>query len=262
MNTINRRRFLSTSIAAVASSPLLIRHSWAKEAIGKVIPIEASQMDENDYNPSLDALWKTFMEKDEACLARSTFTDEEKNAFRYPRYEHHYVCLATGYELIKPRFHDEYVFVSSCISPIEHCLDRLEEYVRRRNGEEPQMPDHPLFHLQASKGTLPNTYGILAYYEQVDAVVGQLVNIPAHGVVQLRRMLRRSFDEGVIAVKASLRPEYREQMSDKDVEHVCRAIHAHLLHAKYYSYHSTMVAAAERRHAAKIPSGGSRRSQS
>ncbi len=160
------------------------------------------------------------------------------------------------------RFHDEYVFVSSCISPIEHCLDRLEEYVRRRNGEEPQMPDHPLFHIQASKGTLPNTYGILAYYEQVDAVVGQLVDVPAHGVVQLRRMLRRSLDEGVMAVKASLRPKCREQMSDKDVEHVCRAIHAHLLHAKYYSYHSTMVAAAERRHAAKIPSGGSRRSQS
>ncbi|MGV8080014.1 MAG: hypothetical protein AB2L22_08155 [Syntrophales bacterium] len=262
MNTINRRRFLSTSIAAVASSPLLIRHSWAKEAIGKVIPIEASQMDENDYNPSLDALWKTFMEKDEACLARSTFTDEEKNAFRYPRYEHHYVCLATGYELIKPRFHDEYVFVSSCISPIEHCLDRLEEYVRRRNGEEPQMPDHPLFHLQASKGTLPNTYGILAYYEQVDAVVGQLVNIPAHGVVQLRRMLRRSLDEGLMAVKASLRPEYREQMSDKDVEHVCRAIHAHLQHARFYSYHSTMVAAAERRHAGMITTNRSRHPQS
>jgi hypothetical protein len=252
MKTIDRRRFLSSSIAAVTSAPLLIRHSWAKEAMGKVIPIEESQVDENDYNPSLNALWETFLEKDEAILARSTFTEEEKNAFRYPRYEYHYVCLAKGYELIQPRFHDEYVFISSCAIPIEHCLDRLEEYVRRRNGEEPQMPDHPLFHLHDLIDTLPNTHGILAYYEQVDAVIAQLVNTPAHGVVQVRRMLRRSLEEGVMAVKASLRPEYREQMSDKDVEQLCRAIHAHLQHARFYSYHSIMVAAAERRHAGII----------
>jgi hypothetical protein len=124
------------------------------------------------------------------------------------------------------------------------------------------MPDHPLFHLNAPEGTLPHTYGILAYYEQVDAVIGQLVVDPAHGIVQLRRILHRSLDEGLMAIKASLRPKYREQMSDKDVEEVCRAIHAHLQHAKYYSCHSTMVAAAERRHAAMINSGGSRHPQS
>jgi hypothetical protein len=251
MNTINRRGFLSTSIAAVASVPLLISHSWAKE----------SPSEEETFCPSLKALWETFMEKDESILARSTFTEEEKNAFRYPRYEHHYVCLATGYELIKPRFHDEYVFVSSCVTPIEHCLDRLEEYVRRRNGEKPQLPDHPLFHLHFPKSTLPDTYGILAYYEQVEAVIGRLVIAPAHKIVQLRRILRFSYDEGVEAVRASLRREYREHMSDRDVEEVCKAIHAHLQHARSYSCHSTMVAAAERRHAAMIANGRNRQPQ-
>lgn len=253
MNTINRRGFLSTSIAAVASTPLLMGHSWAKEKLMK-----ASPMDEGAYCPSLKALWETFMEKDEAILARSTFTEEEKNAFRYPRYEHHYVCLATGYEMIKPRFHDEYVFVSSCVTPIEHCQDRLEEYVRRRNGEKPQLPDHPLFHLHALKGTLPNAYGVLAYYEQVEAVIGLLVVAPAHGVVQLRRMFRSSYDEGVEPVRASLRPKYREQMSDKEIEEICKAIHAHLPHARFYSCHSAIVAAAARRHAAMISSGRTR----
>jgi len=234
-----------------------MEQSWAKERLMKASPVEKEA-----YCPSLKALWETFMEKDEATLARSHFTEEEKNAFRYPRYEYHYVCLAAGYDLIKPRFHDEYVFISSCVTPIEHCLERLEEYVRRRNGEKPKLPDHPLFHLHALKGALPNTYGILAYYEQVEAVIGRLVVAPAHRIVQLRRMLRLSYNEGVEAVKASPRRKYREQMSDRDVLEVCKAIHTHLQHARSYSCHSTMIAAAERRHAAMIVSGRSHQPQS
>jgi hypothetical protein len=47
MNKIHRRRFLSTSIVAVVSAPLLISHSWAKED-----PLKESPVEEKAYNPS------------------------------------------------------------------------------------------------------------------------------------------------------------------------------------------------------------------
>lgn len=74
---------------------------------------------------------------------------------------------------IKPANHQELVFAIASglhYTPQNHIVD---EYVRRKNGEKSQLPDHPIFGKIIGRHA-PDTQRILIYKEQIEDLLWRL----------------------------------------------------------------------------------------
>ncbi|MGV1098744.1 hypothetical protein ACUUL3_04960 [Thiovibrio sp. JS02] len=75
---------------------------------------------------------------------------------------------------VSPTNHEELAFVAA-IGPKLHCQNLVNEYVRRRDGQQSKIYDHPLLALE-TWGT-PDTHRILIYREQILALIKELTGV-------------------------------------------------------------------------------------
>ena len=82
--------------------------------------------------------------------------------------------VSYAFDVINPSCYEDLAFVVAC-GKHHTCHEFPDEYVRRRNGLKPLMPDHPIFALDDGYG-LPDTKRILIYTEQIDCLLIELVS--------------------------------------------------------------------------------------
>lgn len=126
---------------------------------------------------------------------------------------------------IKPANHQELVFaVTSGLHyiPQNHIVD---EYVRRRNGEKSQLPDHPIFK-EAIVYRAPDTQRILIYAEQIEelllALTGKysLITFDMRCRISSRKLKRLSMEEFLSLIDGY----WHKELSNKEMKYIYNAI--------------------------------------
>ena len=92
----------------------------------------------------------------------------------------------------------------------------VEEYVRRRKGDRPLMPDHPILSLEGLGMT--ETYRLLIFREQVTKLIETLTHLPSDKSDRLRKDLMARKDNVTSAqFRALVSPDYKD-LTDRDYE--------------------------------------------
>ncbi len=140
--TINRRDLIRNSLVLASCA---------------VIPISIN------HKPNTDALERLIAAISHQCAINDTLlTEEDIQAMTY------------AFNKIKPQNHVEYAVVTACASRYLYNTGLIDEYVRRKNGNTPELFYHPVFDLE--KRCLPNTYGILFFRDQAICILQELTS--------------------------------------------------------------------------------------
>lgn len=83
--------------------------------------------------------------------------------------------LIYAFEKIKPVNHLEETIAVACAMSMQPVCKIVDEYARRRKGEAPRLPAHPVTMLKA--WGVPNTYGMLIFREQIDALLAGIIGL-------------------------------------------------------------------------------------
>jgi len=157
MNIINRRQFIKTVSTSMVMSAV---------PIGMINAHEPSHVNKTDLkNAIIEAL-----------------TDEMKEAVECrvlsPKMRHYMDIISENvsyaFDVINPSCYEDLTFVVAC-GKHHACHELPDEYVRRRNGLKPLLPDHPIFQLEHGYG-LPDTKRMLIYTEHIDCLLIKLVS--------------------------------------------------------------------------------------
>jgi hypothetical protein len=157
MNIINRRQFIKTVSISMVMSAL---------PIGMIGAHEPSHVNKTDLkNAIIDVLTDEMQE----IVQRRVLIGKMK----------YYMDIISenvsyAYDVINPSCYEDLAFVVAC-GKHHTCHELPDEYVRRRNGLKPLLPDHPIFALDHGYG-LPDTKRILIYTEQIDCLLIELVS--------------------------------------------------------------------------------------
>ena len=123
-------------------------------------------------------------------------------------------------------------------------VDIIDEYVRRKKGRRPLMPDHSL--LSLTYLGMPQTYRMLVFREQVTKLIEKLTGLPSHKCDRIRKDLlegRNSVNSA--RFRALVSPDYKH-LTDMDYEVIDWNVNAYIwCFGPSYVWASTMVTRAE-----------------
>ena len=92
----------------------------------------------------------------------------------------------------------------------------VEEYVRRRKGDRPLMPDHPILSLEGLG--MPETYRLLIFREQVTKLIETLTHLPSDKSDRLRKdLMARRINVTSAQFKELASLDYKD-LTDKDYD--------------------------------------------
>jgi len=120
----------------------------------------------------------------------------------------------------------------------------VEEYVRRRNGNRPLMPDHPTLSLEGLG--MPETYRLLIFREQVTKLMETLTHLPSDKSDRLRKdLMTRKINVTSAQFKELVSPDYKD-LTDKDYDVIDWNLNVFICcFGLSYVWASTMVSRAE-----------------
>ena len=132
------------------------------------------------------------------------------------------VFLTVQFVKMAPSTHVE-AAIFAAIAELAHSPHRnkmqteiVEEYVRRRKGDRPLMPDHPILSLEGLGMT--ETYRLLIFREQVTKLIETLTHLPSDKSDRLRKDLMARKDNVTSAqFRALVSPDYKH-LTDMDYE--------------------------------------------
>lgn len=75
--------------------------------------------------------------------------------------------LSDAFEIINPKTYEEYILVGACVW--DATREYAAEYVRRKTGNPPILPDHPIFALDWR--ITPDTQRLLVFKEQIETLI-------------------------------------------------------------------------------------------
>ena len=145
--------------------------------------------------------------------------------------------MSYAFSKIEPSNHLEEAIAVACGVSCMTELGVVDDYVKRKNGEAPQLPDHPVFALKA--WAVPDTRRLLIFREQVEALLGELTGTSLReGRALCKKLLKPGIEKHELS--AMLRDTYRE-MNPRDIGMICDAA---LFYAPYtisYQWCSTII---------------------
>lgn len=212
MKTITRRRFMAGIIATGTIGCLSKKISHGNSAFRV-----------NDPNERIQALINVI---DDLYRSHDCGMDERQKA-----------NLRYAFSKIEPSNHLEETIAVACGVSCMTELDVVDDYVRRKNEEAPQLPDHPVFALAA--WAVPDTRRLLVFREQVEALLGELTGTSLREGRELcKKILKPGIEKSELI--AMLSDKYRE-MDPREIGAICDAA---LFYAPYtisYQWCSTIV---------------------
>jgi hypothetical protein len=205
---INRRRFMQNSLvlASCAVIPGAIDHKPNSDPLARLISAYSHQCALND------APW----------------AEEDAQTMRY------------AYNRINPQNHLEYAVVTACAAQYVHEKGLIDENVRRKNGETPELFYHPVMDLE--KRCIPNSYGLLFFRDQGICLLQELTDtIMSTAAAYWWELIKWKFnlDDFVKIVN----DKYKEDLGTKGLQDMYNFIYAYSLFNPY-SFHSTIVSRA------------------
>jgi len=120
----------------------------------------------------------------------------------------------------------------------------VEEYVRRRKGDRPLMPDHPTLSLEGLG--MPETFRLLIFREQVTELIETLTHLPSDKSDRLRKdLMARRISVTSAQFRALVSLGYRD-LTDRDYEDIDWNLNVFICcFGLSYVWASTMVSRAE-----------------
>jgi hypothetical protein len=214
-SALNRRQFLSGLFSAGAARFL----SWESGTSATIQP--------TDHTPRVNALIRVLQEHH---LRHDDVLHEEQKA-----------NLVYAFDKIDPSNHVEEavaVALSMSYQPACHIVD---EYVRRKKGEAPLLPEHPVMMLK--NWGVPDTYRMLIFREQVNALLAELIGgTLEHGRRLCNKiMLREVKEQGFTSL---LGDKYRGFRA-KEIKVIYDAVCYYGPSARPYTWCSSMVSRAD-----------------
>lgn len=149
-------------------------------------------------------------------------------------------AMTYAYNKIKPQNHLEYTIVTACSTKYVYEIGLIDEYVRRKNGQKPELFYHPVFDLE--KRCLPTTYGLLFFRDHAICLLQELTSAMTPKATAYYYELMKgkfSFDDFVNVIK----DEYKEEFGINGLQDMYDLIYTYSPFAPY-SWHSTIVSRA------------------
>jgi len=147
--------------------------------------------------------------------------------------------LDYAYDQINPANHQEMAFVVACSMSKEPRNDVVDEYMRRREGKESLLPDHPLMALET--WAMPDTQRVLIFKEQLQALLKILTG--SEYSVSLLQLYRLTFQKDNLHEKfvGLLLEEFRKRLTRKEITTIYEAFEYYFPKIRSYYQCSTMV---------------------
>jgi hypothetical protein len=147
--------------------------------------------------------------------------------------------LDYAYDQINPTNHQEMAFVVACSMSEEPRNDVVDEYVRRREGKESLLPDHPLMALE--EWAMPDTQRILIFKEQLQLLLKVLTG--SENCVSLKYLYRLTFQKDDMQDKfvGLLLEEWRKLLTSEEITTIYKAFEYYFPKIRPYHWCSTMV---------------------
>lgn len=121
--------------------------------------------------------------------------------------------LSYAFAAINPQSYDEFTFVTTC--RWNASREFADEYVRRKNGRTPQLPDHPLFSLHWC--LMPDTRRILVFREQIESLFTVLMAPQKRGESLYRyQFIRDELSFGDFMTRVNVR--YKTALSREELK--------------------------------------------
>jgi hypothetical protein len=143
-------------------------------------------------------------------------------------------------DVIRPRTHVEAAVCVRLAKPYS-TAELVDEYVARRRGEPPRLPDHPALALE--RWGLPSTHRMLMFREQVEALFMELTRKGRVAALELQARIWR-WQAGLDELRAALDGVWRD-LSEPELERILEAIHLYQ-GASLYAWCSAIVDRAQR----------------
>jgi len=191
----NRRQFLRLASAGMTMSVLPVSMGNGSQA-GRI-----------DKTACLNALIA-------ACVEDETRWSFHDGVYRWSPEDTRNMAenLSYAFATINPQSFDEFTFVATCRGNASR--EFADEYVRRKNGRIPQLPDHPLFSLDWC--IMPDTKRILVFREQIESLLTVLMEPQNRGESPYRYQFIRdelSFGDFMTRVNARYKTAlFREEL--------------------------------------------------
>jgi len=215
---INRRQFL-TNVSAMG---LFTLFPFFKEK-----PVVHK---DPDQEKALRSLYKsaliTVMEN-QAAYHNDTLSQEQIRNLDY------------AYEQINPADHQEMAFVVACSMSEEPRDDVVNEYVRRKQGRESLLPDHPLMALET--WAMPYTQRVLIFEEQIQALLRELTG--SKTCLSLYSIYRHAFQGPALkaAFVGIFLEERRKRLTSEEITTIYDALEYYFPKLRPYYWCSTIV---------------------
>jgi len=147
--------------------------------------------------------------------------------------------LDYAYEQINPANHQEMAFVVACSMSEEPCNDLVDEYIRRREGKESLLPDHPLMALEA--WAVPDIQRILIFKEQIRALLWELTGWGDYGFFY--KTYRGIFQKEITpdTFVELLLEKYRKRLTSGEITTIYDALEYYFPKLRPYHWCSTIV---------------------
>jgi len=129
--------------------------------------------------------------------------------------------LTYAFAQVNPTSHHDMVMVVAFGSFCFEADELVDEYVRRRSGDESLLPDHPV--MDIGKMGMPDTKRMPIFREQIDALFRELTNRSGPYCCELRRRLGAGklwADE----FASLLSKRYREELKDEEIQEIYDAM--------------------------------------
>ncbi|NJC87410.1 MAG: hypothetical protein FIB02_02590 [Desulfuromonas sp.] len=192
-------------------------------------------------NPFAEALWQVYWEhviRDAgAALAETVWPEIARSRVRKRIHQ--------ALVKIRPENHVERVFAFWC--GLYGRTSERDEYLRRRRGGKPALPDHPL--LDLSDWNMPDTCRLIVFEEQRDALFRKLCDpLMTKGKISRRVDTLQSLmseAESFQVFRSWLNPNLRQKLAEEEQATIYAAVWPGLGAGWGYCYHSVLVSRAE-----------------
>lgn len=142
---------------------------------------------------------------------------------------------------VRPRSHVEAAFCVRCARPYP-TAELVDEFVRRRRGGPPELPDHLVLALEG--WGLPETQRMLVFREQLETLFRELTGLGPAAALRLHHQIWRR-RAGIEELRAALGDRWRG-LGAEELQVVFDAIRTYQGSAMRYTWCSTLVDRAQR----------------
>lgn len=196
---------------------------------------------------------QSFMHYDDAFFSKILrVLDEQGALYDCPRFTpRQKKFLAKIFEMMAPSTHVE-AAIFAAFSERAHNpglksrqTEIIEEYVRRREGGKPLMPDHSILSFEGLG--MPQTYRILVFREQVTKLMEALTSLPSDKSDRLRKdLLARRINVTSAQFRGLVSPEHKD-LKKRDYAVIDWNLNVFISYfGLSYVWASTMVSRAEK----------------